>query len=80
MCGCLCVWVFAYGVWVFAYGMYVCLCVLEVRMYACDVLFAPFQRREEEEHVKAMYVEAMEQERQEAMKKEVEEVTRRKRY
>ena len=30
--------------------------------------------------MKAMYVEAMEQERQEAMKKEVEEVTRRKRY
>lgn len=70
------------GVWVcvFVYGMYVCLCVLEVHMYACDVLFAPFQRREEEEHVKAMYVETMEQERQEAMKKEVEEVTRRKRY
>ena len=65
---------------VFAYGMYVCLCVLDVRTYACDVLFAPFQRREEEEHVKAMYVETMEQERQEAMKKEVEEVTRRKRY
>ena len=61
--------------------VYTCVCVCwEVRTYACGVLFAPFQRRDEEEHVKAMYVEAMEQERQEAMKKEVEEVTRRKRY
>lgn len=65
-------------------GVGVCICVVNVRTcvgrYVHDVLFSPFQRREEEEHVKTMYVETLEQERQEAMKKEIEEVKRRKRY
>lgn len=46
----------------------------------CDVMCVPFQRREEEEHVRTVYDEVMEQERREAVRKEKEEVTRKKRY
>lgn len=46
----------------------------------CDAMCVPFQRQEEEEHVRTVYDEAMEQERREAVRKEKEEVTRKKRY
>lgn len=51
-----------------------------VGRHACDVMCAPFQRREEEEHVKAVYDEAMEQERREAVRKEKEEAKRKRQY